>query len=532
MYRIALVNPVARRNQGYHTIGQYIPMLGLQVLARLAPPDVHIDIIDEIFGPECTNERLRRGNYDLVGLTGFTSGATRAYEIARQCREEGLPLVYGGPHASACPAEAMPHVDSVAIGECDDIWPGIIADARAGRLQRVYQATKLPEINRPGVGWGDQSKQPINGQYGIHCIQTSRGCPVGCEYCSVTKFNGPNIRRRLINDIVAEWNSVPKGKFIFVVDDNFFGVGPKHAIWAKQLLQHLAVRGNDHLWFSQTTINMGDDPQGLRLAYRAGCRGMLVGFETFNDANLKEYHKGINRKNMARYQELVNTFHRHGVSLFGGFIVGADEDTIDTVATTVNQALALGIDIVQITNLTPLPGTKQYDRYVREGRLFHTNFPEDWEKYTFTETVFAPRKMTAAELDQSIVEVRHLAAEENWVWKRTLKTFLRTRSFTTAMFVLGMNIGWKRMAKNQQPIDLERYGYRPTWNERMQLIRDSLGVTCIRRDLPKRRTQPAGTSTGGGNGVASQPASVPAPAPAAAAARSVSTATAAGLVLA
>lgn len=101
--RIALINPITRLTQGYHTTGSYIPQLGLQVLANLVPAEHHVDIIDECFGPEYTDEHIRRGKYDLVALTGYTSGATRAYEIAEQARREGMQTIMGGPHASACP---------------------------------------------------------------------------------------------------------------------------------------------------------------------------------------------------------------------------------------------------------------------------------------------------------------------------------------------------------------------------------------------------------------------------------------------
>ena len=240
---------------------------------------------------------------------------------------------------------------------------------------------KLSELDRPGGGRARQALQPVNGTYSVSAIQTSRGCPVGCEYCSVTRFNGAPIRRREISDIVDEWNQTPKD-FIFVVDDNFFGVGEKHAVWAKELLRAIIKHGKKRLWFSQTTINMGEDTEGLELAYKAGCRGMLVGFETFNSESLKEYSKGINRKNLDRYRELVDGFHKAGIAIFGGFIIGADQDTPETVADTALAAVKLGIDIVQITNLTPLPGTKMFERYQSEGRLLATNFPEDWERYT------------------------------------------------------------------------------------------------------------------------------------------------------
>lgn len=469
--RIALVNPVTRRTQGYHTIGTYIPQLGLQVLADLVPDGHTVDLIDEVFGTQDTETLLVRGRYSLVGVTSYSSGATRAYEIAAASRRLGIPTIMGGPHASACPEEAARHFDSVAVGECDEIWPQIIAEAAAGQLKPRYAGT-LSDLEDRGFGRARQGLPPLNGRYDVAAIQTSRGCPVGCEYCSVTKFNGPMIRRRRIADIVAEWNQTPK-KFTFVVDDNFFGVGPKHAAWAKELLRALIQHGQKRLWFSQTTINMGDDPEGLALAYKAGCRGMLVGFETFNAQALKEYHKGINHNNLARYQELVHGFHRAGIAVFGGFIIGSDHDTPETVADTALAAVQLGCDIIQITNLTPLPGTKMYERYKTEGRLLAENYPADWERYTFVETVYRPKNMTAAELDEAIYELRHAAAKQSWVIKRALRTLVQTRSLTTALFVLGMNRGWKQMAKIQAPHDAQRFGFAPQPSPRLDKIIES-----------------------------------------------------------
>lgn len=473
--RIALINPITRRTQGYHTIGAYIPQLGLQVLADLVPPSHEVDIIDEIFGIQATDELIASGRYDLVGLTAYTSGATRAYEIAEACRARGIKTIMGGPHASACPDEAAAHFDSVVIGECDEIWPGIVEDAAAGRLAPRYHGS-LSNLEETGLGRARQALRPVNGQYSVSAIQTSRGCPVGCEYCSVTKFNGAPIRRRRIEDILREWNETPR-KFIFVVDDNFFGVGPSHAEWAKELLRAIIKHGRKRLWFSQTTINMGEDAEGLRLAYQAGCRGMLIGFETFNEATLKQYHKGINRKNLARYQELVDGFHRAGISVFGGFIIGSDEDTADAVADTALMSVRMGVDIIQITNLTPLPGTAMYDRFAGARKLFATNYPADWERYTFVETVYNPRHMTARELDEAIYELRYAASKARWwVWKRTLRTLWRTRSLTTAIFAHSMNNGYKRLATIQAPRDERRFGFIPRPSDRLRRIYDSFNM--------------------------------------------------------
>ncbi len=453
--RIALVNPLARRMQGYATIGSKIPHLGLLVLTKLTPPEHHVDIIDEIFGNEATEANLQPGRYDLVGITSYSSSASRAYEIATMCRERGLPTVMGGPHAWACPDEAAAYCDSVAVGECDGVWPQIVADAEAGRLAPRYEGG-LIELTG-GIGAAAQDVQPINGTYDVAAIQTSRGCPLNCDYCGVTLFNGSRIRRRPMDEIVAEWNQIRK-PFVFVVDDNFFGTNSKHAEWAKELCRKLIAEGKKRLWFSQTTINMGDDPEGLKLTYKAGCRGMLVGFESFNPETLEAYGKRFNRKRLDDYQRLVDGYHKAGISLFGAFVIGGAADDMDTVAETALQSVRLGVDTIQITNLTPLPGTRLYDRLMEEGKIFAKNYPEDWERYTFTETVYTPDHMTPAELDLAVFELRKAAAEEPWVWKRTLRTLLRTRSLTTALFIHGMNKGWKRMARIQAPIDAERYG--------------------------------------------------------------------------
>ena len=137
--RIVLINPISRRTEGYHTIGSRIPQLGLQVLAELVPPGHEVELIDEIFGYDATEQYIEQGRYDLVGLTAYTSGATRAYEIAAMARRAGVRTIIGGPHASAMPDEAQRHFDSVVVGECDEIWPGIVDHAAAGRLQPRYQ---------------------------------------------------------------------------------------------------------------------------------------------------------------------------------------------------------------------------------------------------------------------------------------------------------------------------------------------------------------------------------------------------------
>ena len=473
--RIALVNPIARRCQGYHSAGKFIPPLGLQVLARLVGDEHQVDIIDEAFGTEQTADLLTPDRYDLVGMTAFTSGATRAYELAGICRERKIPCIMGGPHVWAVPDEAAQYFDSVAIGECDEIWPQIIKDAAAGELKPRYEGSLPPLVG--GIGRAQQGLNPINGKYNMGCIQTSRGCPIGCDFCSVTLFNGREIRRRPIDDIIEEWNSSDQ-PFMFVVDDNFYGTSKAHAEWAKELLRAIIKRGKKRHWFSQTSVNMGSDPEGVKLAQKAGCCGMLVGLETFNEANLKTYSKGLNTKVLDKYRALIDGFHKGGLAVFGCFIMGADEDTEDVVADTMLKSIQIGVDILQITNLTPLPGTKLYDRWMGEGKIHATNYPKDWERYTFVETVYNPAKMTSDRLDEVIYEMYHAAATEPWVWKRTIKSLLRTRSLATAVFVHQTNAGFKKLAISQAARAKEQLGFTPDDNERTRKLHKACMFRC------------------------------------------------------
>jgi len=453
--KIALINPVSRTGQGYHTIGSTIPHLGLQVLAKRTPAEHQLDIYDEIFGHVDVARDLAHKKYDLIGITAMTSGATRAYELADECRRLKLPVIFGGIHATTCPEEAQPYFDSIVLGEADELWPEILKDFQTGNLKPRYQATKLPELEND-IGTGLQTIDPVNGKYDVASLQTSRGCPTGCKFCSVTKVNGARIRRRSIDSVIEEWNSVTK-KFIFIVDDNFFGLTSKQGDWAKEMCRQIIKRGKKHFWFSQTTINMGDDKEGLDLAYKAGCRFMLVGIESFEEQNLQDFQKKLNRQNLDRYKQLIDGFHRSGIAVFGGLIIGSDGDTPDSIIRTATTAVKLGIDIIQITNLTPLPGTELYEEFKREDRLLANNYPKDWEKYTFINTVFKPKRMTAQELDEAMFLFRRGAIERRWVLKRTIKSFFRTRSLTTALFVNGMNKGFREMGKIQVAMDAPKY---------------------------------------------------------------------------
>lgn len=465
---IALINPIARNTHGYHTIGTKIPPLGLQVLSNLTPKEHTVEIIDEIFGTEETEKFITERGYDLVGLTAYTSSAPRAYELAKFCKSHGITVIMGGPHAWAVPDEAAEYFDSVVVGECDSFWKDILADVEKGQLKKRYEG-RFCDMSQ-GFGRADQTKQAINGKYNVAAIQTSRGCPMGCDFCSVTEFNGRDIRRRPIDEIVEEWNTINK-PFVFVVDDNFYGVSEKQADEAREILKAIIKNGKKHHWFSQTSLNMGGNVEDLKLAHKSGCVSMLVGIESFNEETLKAWGKGVNRKLLSEYKTYVDGFHKAGVSVIGCFVIGAEGDTPDTAADTLVKAVELGVDIIQITNLTPLPGTKMFDRMLENGEIFATNFPIDWERYTFIETVYNPKKMTPRELDECMYEIRRLATSRKWVWKRTWATFKRTKSIMTTLFVHGMNSAWRKLALCLHERDEHMFADVKTPKERMDILK-------------------------------------------------------------
>ncbi len=188
--------------------------LSLMVLAGVTPPEWEVSILDENLGiPDY--EALPRP--DLVGITAFTSQANRAYEVAGHFRRLGIPVVMGGIHATMCPDEVLERTDSVVTGEAEAIWPQVLDDARQGNLKPRYDGG-FPDMNDIPAARHDL----LPSAYAFGAIQTTRGCPLNCSFCSVTAFNGAHYRQRPIPDVVREFQSIPE-KHVLIVDDNLIG---------------------------------------------------------------------------------------------------------------------------------------------------------------------------------------------------------------------------------------------------------------------------------------------------------------------
>ena len=349
--------------------------LSLMVLAGLTPPEWEVTIVDENFGaPDYTSMPLP----DLVGITAFTSQANRAYEVAAHFQRLGVPVVIGGIHATMCLDEVMERVESVVTGEAEGVWSQVLEDVRHGRLKRRYDG------GLAGIGDIVAARHDLLATgYAFGAIQTTRGCPLNCSFCSVTAFNGAQYRMRPIGDVVREFRLI-KEKRVLVVDDNLVGTRPEHIARAKDLFRALAQAKLEKEWVTQATINFADDEELLALAARAGCRGVFIGFESPTPEGLGELGKKFNLLKGRDCRASVRRIQRHGILVVGSFIIGLDVDEPGIGRRIAKTAVQYGVDNLNPLFLTPLPGTRLWDQMKAEDRIALDEFPEDWKYYTLT----------------------------------------------------------------------------------------------------------------------------------------------------
>jgi radical SAM superfamily enzyme YgiQ (UPF0313 family) len=366
--------------------------LSLMVLAGLTPRDWEISIFDENRGAPDYSAMPRP---DLVGITAFTSQANRAYEVAAHFRRLGTPVVMGGIHATMYLQEVMEHVDSVVTGEAESVWLQVLQDARCDSLKRQYDGG-LANIEDVPLARHDL----LTKGYAFGAVQTTRGCPLNCSFCSVTAFNGAQYRQRPIADVVREFRAV-REKLVLVVDDNLVGTRPEHIARAKALFRALAEADLRKEWVAQATINFADDEELLALAAKAGCRGVFIGFESPTPEGLQELGKKFNLLRGRDFRASVRRIQRHNILVVGSFIIGLDIDRPGIGKHLADVARQYNLDNLNVLFLTPLPGTRLWGQMKAAGRIALDSFPEDWSYYTLT---FPVARYAHLSLDEIIEE--------------------------------------------------------------------------------------------------------------------------------
>jgi radical SAM superfamily enzyme YgiQ (UPF0313 family) len=387
-------------------------------------------------------EDLRPVSTDLVAMTVETFTARRAYEIAARYRRAGVPVVMGGHHPSMLPDEALAHADAVVVGDAEGAWESVVADAAAGRLQRLYRA-------QPGAGGEPVYDRGIyrGKRYPpISLVQVGRGCRFACDFCSIHAFYGTYRAQRDPAAVVAELAALPRRRMVFFVDDNLY--------WRRDAFERLmrALIPLRMRWCCQITIDIARDEALLDLMEQAGCALALIGFESLDRDSLVQMRKKWNGV-AGSYEEVIRRFHARGIMIYGTFVFGYDADTAASFDRAAQFAQAQSFCIANFNPLTPMPGTGLYDRLRDEGRLIRPTWWLD-PAYQYGDAIFQPRGMSPRELREGPMRARRAFYSWGAIASRALRGAPRWRNPYNVATMLAANFISRReiMRKQGRPL--------------------------------------------------------------------------------
>ena len=374
-----------------------MPSLSLLTLAALTPPEVELEyreIADLKLEPELPH------GYDAVAVSSYSAQVQDAYRVAEVYRGRGVPVVMGGLHVSVLPWEARAHGAAAVVGEGELTWPRVVGDLAAGRLESEYHP--------PAGEFFDLADSPIPrydlldpGKYNRLTVQTTRGCPHRCDFCASSILLTPKYRVKPVERVIAEVRRIkdlwPK-PFIEFADDNSF-VNHAHS---RELLH--ALKKENVKWFTETDISVAGDAELLVLMRESGCRQILIGLESPVDDGLDgiELRRNWKLRQRPDYEAAIGAIQSHGITVNGCFVLGLDghgEGIFDEVYDFVERT---GLYEVQITVLTPFPGTPLYARLESEGRILEEGA---WDRCTMFDVNFVPRGMSPERLQWGTVDL-------------------------------------------------------------------------------------------------------------------------------
>lgn len=366
--------------------------LGLLIIAALTPKNVELKLVDENYDGIDFDER-----YDFVAISAMTQQAVRAYEIADAFRSKGVKTILGGIHPTVLPEEAKKHADIVVVGEGEEIWPELLKDIEKGAPKPYYRSTKPVDLAKSPTPRYELLK-PEN--YKVVWIQTTRGCPRDCEFCSASNIFGAKYRHKKItqidNEIVAIKNIWKKNAIFGFADDNMF-VNRKYS---RELLG--VIKKHNIRWFAQTDISVAEDDNLLAMLRDSGCMMLFIGFETVDKNGLRLLDKTHWKyKQYDSYKKNIERIQSYGIGVLGAFILGLDTDNALVFKRTADFIIDNHLYGAQITVLTPLPGTRLRERLSKENRIISNN----WADYSLTTVTFNPKNMTPGELQKGLLDV-------------------------------------------------------------------------------------------------------------------------------
>lgn len=388
-----------------------LPSLGLLTLAGMTPQEHDVEYIEV---PDLAKLGELPDRFDLVAISSYSAQIREAYDLAMRYREIDIPVVIGGPHVTACPEEAAGFCDAVVVGEGEVCWREVVRDCGNGRLQRRYGSRDcgfdLVGAPMPAFELLDPSK------YNRLTIQTSRGCPHCCDFCASSPLLTGRYKQKSAEKVMAEIDRILEiwqHPFIEFADDNSF---VDKAYW-KNLLPALAER-RVH-WFAESDISLSEDDDLLKLLFQSGCVQVLIGLESPIEADLKniELRTDWKWKRWRYYREAIRKIQSYGIAVNGCFVLGLDGQGIRIFNDIFRFVEETEMYEVQVTILTPFPGTPLYARLQAEDRISE---PGHWEKCTLFDVNFRPKGMTADELSEGFRSlVAQLYSREFTDWRRS-----------------------------------------------------------------------------------------------------------------
>jgi radical SAM superfamily enzyme YgiQ (UPF0313 family) len=406
----------------------FMPHLWMFLLQSLTPPGHEVVLIDGNAQPmdeAGIAEYVRRNNVGLVGIGAMTRMIAKAYRMADAVRAVGVPVVMGGPHVTEMPDEALGrksgkrHADAVALGEADETWPKIVADAECGQLKETYAPVdefgqeRKPSLQAyPAIPWNLLDLEQFNvvpkfaapmlrrfrdgwGSFRIIPVESGRGCPYGCEFCTVTGFFGDSIRFRTNKSVVDELlllkaraKSESGQIAVFFIDDNF-AINPKRT---KSLLRDIIAANAQVHWVAQISANLLRDQELVDLIAAAGGKWIFIGMESIDATNLADVNKGFNKP--GEYAAVLERLAERNVFAITSFMFGMDNDTVGVAERTLQQVRTWPAGLPVFGLITPLPSTPLYARLEKAGRLTR---PKHWEEFIPFAMAHTPLKMSIAE---------------------------------------------------------------------------------------------------------------------------------------
>ena len=366
-----------------------LPSLGLLTVAALTPPD--IDVIYREVAEVRADDALEE--FDLVGISSFTAQIDEAYALADRYRAAGTPVVLGGLHVSLMPDEAAAHADAIVVNGAEGAWPALLEDFRRGEMRPRYEGLRSG-VFREGTCVHPRFDLLEGRPYNRITVQTSRGCPIDCEFCAASLRITTGFQQKPVERVIAEIESalgVTEHPFFELADDNTF-VSKK---WGKEFLRAVAPLGIH--WFTETDISVADDDELLDLLAASGCRQVLIGLESPGAEDLAGIDpKGFKQSHAEDALAAIERIQSRGVTVNGCIVLGLDHhttDIFDRVRAFIAESKLLE---VQLTVQTPFPGTPLYRRLAQEGRLLTERY---WDRCTLFDVNYRPKQMSVEELE-------------------------------------------------------------------------------------------------------------------------------------